>query len=86
LEKSAKYAKENGFEQFSSTLLSSHYQDSEKIKNIGKAVAKKYNLDFYIPEKIDKDLHTRGFYKQIFCGCCYSLKERMEEKFFISDH
>jgi predicted adenine nucleotide alpha hydrolase (AANH) superfamily ATPase len=85
LERSAEYAKEKGFEQFSSTLLSSHYQDSEKIKKIGKHIADNYNLNFFIPEKIDKDLHTKGFYKQIYCGCCYSLKERMEEKFFISD-
>jgi predicted adenine nucleotide alpha hydrolase (AANH) superfamily ATPase len=25
-------------------------------------------------------LKTSGFYKQSFCGCCYSLTERMTEK------
>ena len=30
---------------------------------------------------ISKDLKTTGFYKQNYCGCCYSLVEAWEEKF-----
>ena len=81
LDRSAKYAKENGFEAFSSTLLTSEYQNTEIIKQIGKEVAKKYNIEFLIPKNICKKLDTNGFYKQVFCGCCYSLVERFEEKF-----
>ena len=81
LEKTAEYAKKNGFEAFSSTLITSEYQNSEKIKEIGKEIAKKHNIQFIIPNNICKKLETKGFYKQVFCGCCYSLTERFEEKF-----
>jgi len=38
-------------------------------------------LKFYIPPQICSHLKTKGFYKQNYCGCCYSLVERLEEKF-----
>ena len=81
LEKTAEFAKENGFEVFSSTLLTSEYQNTKKIEKIGKKVAEKYEIEFLIPKNVCKSLKTKGFYKQIFCGCCYSLVERFEEKF-----
>ena len=81
LKETANFAKENGFDSFSSTLLTSEYQNSEKIQKIGKIIGKKYNIHFLIPKNICKKLETKGFYKQVFCGCCYSLIERFEEKF-----
>lgn len=81
LEKTAKFAKENGFDSFTSTLLTSEYQNSEMIEKKGKEIGEKYGIEFLIPKNICKHLETKGFYKQIFCGCCYSLVERFEEKF-----
>ena len=81
LEKTAEFAKKNGFEAFTSTLLTSDYQNSEMIEKIGKEMAEKYGIKFFIPKNVCKHLETKGFYKQIFCGCCYSLVERFEEKF-----
>lgn len=81
LEATAKFAKENGFEAFTTTLLTSEYQSTEILEKIGKEMAKKYGVEFFIPKNICKELKTKGFYKQIFCGCCYSLVERFEEKF-----
>lgn len=81
LEETAKFAKENGFEAFSSTLLTSEYQNGEKIEEIGRKISKKHNIQFLIPSNICKKLETKGFYKQVFCGCCYSLSERLEEKY-----
>ena len=81
LEETAKFAKENGFEAFSSTLITSEYQNSEIIEKIGKEISKKYKIEFLIPKNVCKTLETKGFYKQVFCGCCYSLVERFEEKF-----
>lgn len=65
----------------SSTLITSHYQDKEKIEEIGKSLKKELEIKFLIPKKINKDLETKGFYKQNYCGCCYSLVEGFEEKF-----
>ena len=81
LEKTAEYAKNNGFESFSSTLITSEYQNNEMIEKIGKEIGEKYKIKFMVPKNVCKKLETKGFYKQIFCGCCYSLVERFEEKF-----
>jgi predicted adenine nucleotide alpha hydrolase (AANH) superfamily ATPase len=81
LEATAKYAKQNRFEAFSSTLVTSEYQDQDKIEKIALEKAKKYDIKFWKPKEVVKELKTSGFYKQFFCGCVYSLKERYEEKY-----
>lgn len=81
LDKTAKYAKENDFDCFSSTLVSSEYQDQEKIEKIAKAMAEKYQIKFWKAKEISCRLKTSGFYKQFFCGCVYSMRERYEEKY-----
>jgi len=81
LEATAKYAAENGFDAFSSTLVTSEYQDQEKIEKIAENKAVKYKIKFWKPKEICCDLKTSGFYKQFFCGCVYSLRERYEEKY-----
>lgn len=81
LRKTFEYAKENGFGVVSTTLLTSHYQDKSKIKEIGNNLAKEFKIKFLVPKKINRDLKTSGFYKQNYCGCCYSLVEIWKEKF-----
>jgi predicted adenine nucleotide alpha hydrolase (AANH) superfamily ATPase len=81
LEATAKYAKENNFEAFASTLVTSEYQDQNKIEKIALEKAKKYKIKFWQPKEVVKELKTSGFYKQFFCGCVYSMKERYEEKY-----
>ena len=81
LGRTAEFAKKNGFEAFSSTLLTSEYQNEKMIEKIGKEIGEKIGIEFFIPQNICKKLETKGFYKQVFCGCCYSLVERFEEKF-----
>jgi predicted adenine nucleotide alpha hydrolase (AANH) superfamily ATPase len=81
LRKTFEYASKNNFEIVATTLLSSHYQNKDKIKEIGKSLEEEFGIKFLVPEKISKDLKTTGFYKQNYCGCCYSLVEDWEEKF-----
>jgi len=81
LEATAKYAAENGYDTFSSTLVTSQYQDQDKIEKIAEAKAIKYKIKFWKPKEMCCDLKTSGFYKQFFCGCVYSMKERYEEKY-----
>jgi len=81
LEKSFEYAKNKKFEKVSSTLLTSHYQNSEKIEEIAKKLENKYKINFLVPKQISKDLKTKGFYKQNYCGCAWSLVEGLEVKF-----
>jgi predicted adenine nucleotide alpha hydrolase (AANH) superfamily ATPase len=81
LRKTFEYASKNNFETVLTTLLSSHYQNKDKIKEIGKSLEEEFGIKFLVPEKISRDLKTTGFYKQNYCGCCYSLVEDWEEKF-----
>ena len=81
LNKTFEYAKLNNFEMVSTTLLSSHYQNKEMIKEIGKELEKEYKIKFLVPKKIDRELKTSGFYKQNYCGCCFSLTEAWLGKF-----
>jgi predicted adenine nucleotide alpha hydrolase (AANH) superfamily ATPase len=81
LRKTFEYAKDKSFSQISSTLLTSHYQDQSKIEKIAKKLEKEYKIKFLVPKKVSKDLKTTGFYKQNYCGCCYSLVEAWGEKF-----
>ncbi len=46
LEQTAKYAKKNGYDTFSTTLLISPYQRHEALKEIGEEIAKRYGLTF----------------------------------------
>ena len=77
------YAKENGYKKVSSTLFSSSYQNIEKIKQIASALSQKYDIEFYLPDqkKLDKYQLTKGFYKQNYCGCVFSLVEKVREKY-----
>jgi len=82
----AKYAKENGFDAFTTTLLVSPYQNQDIIKTIGEDVAAKAELKFYFEDfrpgfKAAHDkAHAAGMYCQNYCGCIFSEKERIEEK------
>lgn len=86
LEATAKAAKANGFESFSSSLLYSKYQNHELIQGIGVDLAEKYGILFYYEdfrvgwqEGIDQS-RTIGLYRQKYCGCAYSKIERYANK------
>ncbi|MEA2054829.1 MAG: epoxyqueuosine reductase QueH [Candidatus Thermoplasmatota archaeon] len=82
LERTAKYATENGFDAFTTTLLVSHHQYHEAIKKAGNELAEKYGIPFYY-EDFRKGLHqgnaiskAYGLYRQKYCGCILSEWER----------
>ncbi len=85
-EKTAEFAKQNGFEAFTTTLLTSPYQDQDVIKDIGKDIAKRLGLEFYYKDfrPYFKEAHSRakakGMYCQNYCGCIFSEKEKIEKK------
>lgn len=80
LSKTFEYAKAHNIPNVSSTLLGSHYQDINTIIQIGETLA---NEDIHLvsPHTEHEHLNNKGFYKQNYCGCCYSLNEKMWEKF-----
>lgn len=86
LEETAKFAKENGFEYFTTTLLASLYQDHQSIKEAGERFAQKYGVKFlyrdFRPNFRDGNSKARekGFYMQKYCGCVFSEEDRYKKQ------
>lgn len=82
LEQTAKYAKENGYDSFSTTLLVSPYQNHDKIIEISNKLAKKYDLKFVYYDfrenfrEGQKEAREKGMYMQKYCGCVFSEEDR----------
>ena len=78
LEQTAKYAKENGYDTFSTTLLISPYQNHEALKKIGDEMAEKYGLEFLYRDfrpgfrQGQAEARELGLYMQKYCGCIFS--------------
>lgn len=80
LDMAAKFAGENGFDYFATTLTTSPHKDAEAINRIGRELAEKYGVKF-----LDKDFKKQdgfkkscalskelGLYRQDYCGCEFS--------------
>lgn len=82
LEQTAKYAKENGYDSFTTTLLVSPYQNHELIKQIGEELANKYGLTFIYRDfrvgfrEGQNKAREIGLYMQKYCGCVFSEEDR----------
>jgi hypothetical protein len=86
LEKTAKYAKENGYDAFSTTLLISQYQNHEALKNIAEEMAKKYEIEFLYRDfrsgfrEGQAEARELGLYMQKYCGCVFSEEDRYSKQ------
>ncbi len=86
LRKTAKFAKENGFAYFSTTLLVSPYQDQDALREIGARVARDESIEFVYEDFRGgfRDAYDKakqlGLYQQKYCGCVYSEIERYKGK------
>jgi len=82
LEATAQEAKKNLFDQFSTTLLQSNYQNHALIKETGERLAGEVGIPFYYEDfregwkKGMEVSKAMGLYRQKYCGCIYSEKER----------
>ena len=83
LEQTAKYAKENGFDSFSTTLLVSPYQNHEALVEVANNMATKYGVEFvYRDFRIgfregQAKARELGLYMQKYCGCVFSEEQSM---------
>ncbi|MCM8779572.1 MAG: epoxyqueuosine reductase QueH [Candidatus Omnitrophica bacterium] len=86
LKKTAKEARQKGFQGFSTTLLVSPYQDQEALKDIGNKAAKDEGVEFYYEDfrpgfrQAHNKAKEQGIYCQKYCGCIYSEIERFVKK------
>ncbi len=82
MEETARFAAENGFSHFTSTLLVSPYQDHAGICEAAKLFAQRYGVEFlyrdFRPGFRDGQAKARehGLYMQKYCGCVFSEEDR----------
>ncbi len=78
----ARLAKEGHFDAFTTTLLYSRFQKHDLILEIGENVAGTQGIPFFYRDfregwsegvRVSKEI---GMYRQPYCGCIYSEKER----------
>lgn len=86
LRTTALMAKRGKFNAFSTTLLYSKFQKHDIIQSIGESVSQEVGVpflyqDFRIGWKEGVDTSKQlGMYRQQYCGCIYSEKERYYRK------
>ena len=82
LQETARFAAENGFDTFTSTLFYSIYQQHDLMKETAEHFAQAYGVDFYYEDfrpgwqegiDISQELEL---YRQPYCGCIFSEEER----------
>jgi epoxyqueuosine reductase len=82
LRRTAQEALRCGMDAFSTTLLVSPYQDQERIRRVGEAVAVEVGIPFHYEDFRSgwsgavQESRERSMYRQPYCGCIFSEKER----------
>lgn len=81
----ADYAKRNGFDAFTSTMLFSVYQNHEQLKIISENLSTDYEINFvyrdyrHLSECSHDIAKKKMIYRQGYCGCIFSEYERYKD-------
>lgn len=84
LEEAAKYARDGGYDYFTTTLTISPHKNAAKLNEIGEEVAELYGVMFLPSDFKKRGGYQRslelskeyGLYRQDYCGCVFSKKAR----------
>lgn len=84
----AQMARAGGFDYFTTTLSISPLKNVHKLNEIGEKLAREYGVAYLNSDFKKRDGYKRsielskeyGLYRQDYCGCVYSLRERKESK------
>ncbi len=87
-EAAAKYAAENGFDYVTTTLSISPHKNAAWLNEIGEELAGIYGVPYLYGDFKKRDGYKRSLelsrefdlYRQDYCGCVYSKRQREEEK------
>lgn len=83
LEETAKNAKKNGFDYFTTTLSISPLKNSQVLNEIGKELSETYGIPYLFSDFKKKEGYKRScqlskiysLYRQNYCGCVFSKAE-----------
>jgi len=82
IEATARLAKKSRFDTFTTTLLFSKQQRHDLVRRIGEEASHRFEIPFYYEDfregwKIGQESAlSLGLYRQQYCGCIYSEKDR----------
>jgi len=84
----AKYAKDNGFNLFTTSLSISPHKNAAWINEIGDLCSKKYDIGYMYSDFKKKNGYARSIelskeynlYRQDYCGCIFSKEQREKQK------
>lgn len=82
MEETCKYAKEHGYDYFTTTLSVGPHKNSKMINEIGYMLQDKYNMPYIYSDFKKKDGYKRSIilskeydlYRQDYCGCEFSIR------------
>lgn len=86
MEQTAQTAYEKGFDNFTTSLLISPYQNHDQIAEIAYEASKKYGVDFLYCDfrsqfkSGQEKAKELDLYMQKYCGCIFSEEERFRRK------
>lgn len=88
LREAAERAKELNMDYFTTTLSISPLKNAEKLNEIGERLAEEYGVAYLYSDFKKKNGYKRsvelsaeyGMYRQDYCGCVFSKKQREEER------
>ncbi len=83
LEKSVRYAAENGFDYVTTTLSVSPYKNAEWLNEIGEKLSGEFGVKYLMSDFKKADGYKRScelsrkynLYRQNYCGCIYSKRQ-----------
>ena len=82
----AKYAKDNGYDAFCTSLLYSPYQDHEGLRKVCESLSKALDIKFYYYDfrpyykEGQEEAKRLGIYMQKYCGCIFSEEDRYKKR------
>ena len=82
MRKTFEYAKKNGYDTVTTTLLYSIYQKHDYIKSLCDSLSKEYNVNFLYRDFREgfweghQKAYEEGLYLQKYCGCIFSEEDR----------
>ena len=81
----ARYAAENGFTHFTTTLLISPYQNHELLAQTAREAAEEFGVAFLYRDFRPSSARGRtgramGLYMQKYCGCIFSEEDRYRKR------
>lgn len=87
LRKTVEMAKSGGFDYFTTTLSISPLKNAQKLNEIGLKLAEEYGIAYLTSDFKKKNGYKRsvelsqeyGLYRQDYCGCEFSYRERHQE-------